>query len=252
MEHTTPQPASSKAFVYTPKPPQDIEYFGMSMFGDSAPNTHVFHHAIDGKKANLVTYLRKDHREVGSINTLLTADECESLARSLIDAAHHLRTTDLKHTSNTPQTPQADDTTPLSAKPIFQKIGHSTADPASEDGAVNAQFAKNAIAAAAAAHQVEPPAVAAPMPMWIVLGEAVKPALALVGFRLCLLALRAQIAVLALQQRCALGNGGQSLAQHRRRAALVDERLQLLQQRLYQFVALRGVLSANGSQGGAL
>jgi len=139
-----------------------------------------------------------------------------------------------------------------SAKGVFQEVALPTAQPASENGAVNTEGAENAAALAARSHQVEPTAVAAPMPMWVVLGETVKPALALVGFRLCLLALRAKISVFSLQRRYAVLNDGNALAQDRRRAMLVDQRLKFFEQRLYHFVSRRGVQMPHGSQGGAL
>lgn len=124
---------------------------------------------------------------------------------------------------------------------VLHEGGFSIANTAPEQNPLDTQAAKGAVGLAAGSHQVDTSAGAAPMPMRVVLRKAIKPGLAILRMRLGLLQLRAQIGVLALQRPDALSQKGQMLAQHRRTASLVDERLNLLEQRLKHFVVFRGL-----------
>lgn len=140
---------------------------------------------------------------------------------------------------------QAADSGTRSAESVFHEGRLNTTQAAPEQGLVDAEASKGAVRPATGAHQVKTAAATAPVPLWVVFGEAVKPGLAILRMRLSLLQLRAQIGVLSLKRPDAISQKGQALAQHRRTAALVDERLNLLEQRLKHFVFSRGVAAGD-------
>lgn len=166
-----------------------------------------------------------------------------------------MQTTASPHTEGTPITLTAETdagrqllaTSTGSGHGVFHEARRGAADPAPEKGAIDAQVAKDGVGLGASANQVNAAATVATTPLWVVLRKAVKPLLAILRMRLCLMGLRAQIVVLALQRPDPLSQKAQVLAQHRRRAALVDERLHFVQQRLQQFILLRVVTAANGT-----
>lgn len=93
-------------------------------------------------------------------------------------------------------------------------------------------------------------ALVAAQPVWVVFGKSVKPAFAILRLRLGLLKLRTQIGILALKRPDALSQQGQVLAEYRRRCALVDKRLQSVEQAFKHFWALHVFRKAYGSQEG--
>lgn len=124
-----------------------------------------------------------------------------------------------------------------SPKAVLHKGGLGCTHAALEHGAIDPQPAKDLVSPCAGAYQVNTAAAAAPVPMRVVLREAIKPGLAILRMRLGLLHLQAQISVLALQRTDALSQKGQVLAQHRSTAALVNQRLHFVEQRLKHFLS---------------
>lgn len=127
-----------------------------------------------------------------------------------------------------------------SAHGVFHEGRFGPTNAAAEHHPVDPQVSKDRVGLCTCAHQVNAAAAVAAQPLGVVARKAVKPLLAVLRLRLRLLQLRAQIAVLTLQRPDPLSQKGQVLAQHRSRAALVDERLHLFEQRLKHFVLHRG------------
>ena len=135
------------------------------------------------------------------------------------------------------------------ASAILGEVGNPRAHAAGHGGLLDAQNSEGGVGPATGACQVSATAAIAAPAFRVVLREASKLIALVLGLRLRLLHLRAKVCVLALQRPYALSQQGQMLAEHRRRAALVDERLHLVEQCLKQFILLRPVDTDDGSQG---
>lgn len=132
---------------------------------------------------------------------------------------------------------------------VYGENGNVAAGAASHQGLLDSQSSEGGVGSAAGAGQVHAAAGVAAQPAWVVIGKSVQPALALLRLRLGLLGLKAKIGVLALQQRDALSEQSQVIAQHRRRCVLVEQRLKFVEQRFKHFVSL-GFAKAHRNAGG--
>jgi hypothetical protein len=121
--------------------------------------------------------------------------------------------------------------------PLFGKAAHSRADAAGHHGLLDANSLENRVGSATDSGQVNGPAGIATPAQRVVACEAAKAVFVLLRMRLRLLKLRAQIGALALKRPDPLSKQGQVLAQHRSRAAFVDQRLYFLEQKVKHVVA---------------
>ena len=136
--------------------------------------------------------------------------------------------------------------------PLQGEVRNGLAGAAHHDGLLDTDPAKYGIRPATGAAQIGASAAVATPSLGVVLRKAPKLVLLLLGLRLRLLGLRSQVLILALQRPDALTQKSQMLAEHRRRAALVDQRLQFIEKRVKHFI-LRCPSTADGShlEGGA-
>lgn len=133
---------------------------------------------------------------------------------------------------------------------VQREVRDSAARPAGHGGLFDAQGTKGGVWPAAGAGQVGTAATITAPTLGVILRKAPQLIALVLHMRLCLLCLRAQIGVLTLKRTDALTKQGQVLAQHRRRAALVDQRLNLFEQHLKHFI-LQKPVAGHGSEGGA-
>lgn len=127
----------------------------------------------------------------------------------------------------------------------------SPADPAGHHGLLDANVTEGGVRPAACAGQVDAAAGVAAPGAWVVLRKAIKPGLALLRMRLGLLGLKAQTLVLSLKVFNSGPKQAQVLTKHRSRCALVEQRLQLVEQRFKQHISLHLFGCGHGSKGGA-
>lgn len=126
---------------------------------------------------------------------------------------------------------------------VLGEVAHRPADTAGHGGLPDAQAPERRVQPTTGASEVNAAAPIAAPSIGVVLREAPGLVLRLVALRSQLLNLRAQTFVLALQRPDLVSQKGQALAENRRRAALVDQRLNFIQQRLKHFI-LQGVAGA--------
>jgi hypothetical protein len=82
---------SAPVFTHQIAGPTETSH-GTQYFDPGSYGINVAAHPSHPREANLIAYIYGNH-EYGNTSKKLTADQCEALARKLIDAAHHLRTT---------------------------------------------------------------------------------------------------------------------------------------------------------------
>ena len=133
---------------------------------------------------------------------------------------------------------------------VQSEVGNHPARPAGHGGLLDAHHTESRVGPAACSLEIDTAASVAAPSLGVFIRKAPKLVAVLLGLRLRLLQLRAQIAVLALKRPDLLTKQGQVLAQHRRRAALVNQRLNLLEKKLHHFI-LQKPATVHGSEGGA-
>lgn len=132
---------------------------------------------------------------------------------------------------------------------LQREVGNNRAHPAGHGGLLDAQRPESGVCTAACAGQIDAAASVAPPTLGVVLRKAPQLIALVLGLRLRLLCLRAKTGVLALQRPDALTQQGQVLAEHRRRCALVYQRLQLVEKGIQHYI-LQGFGWRHGSQEG--
>lgn len=88
---------AQQQFTHTARPPEIPDghplqrHFKREIGGNGDPNTKVFRFAHRDTAQLQVEFYANQFSEQVNVSTNLTADECEHLARALLDAAHDLR-----------------------------------------------------------------------------------------------------------------------------------------------------------------